>query len=640
MVLFAGISTDKKAVDFRMGSSEGNGNIAELNRLEKDLLERKEKIKELDEPDETLSVLSGQLGAELGKLKKGKADKQALERAKELLSMVDDRLGEKGSPIKELQRRMKEKKEPMPEPEVDSGINELNAPETGLEEGEELDSDVKIVPDIDAFEESGGGEMEGQKRAMEKAGESVFGRGEGVEEGYVSPEELGKKEEKKEPKREETKEEKTGPKPTPEKKEPKPEKKPKKAEKPAEKEKPRPPKAGVAKTSSVDEKRATGLYESSIEQLLKAQLDNGAIIPCNANKQYVHIFPRDHGFAALALLGAGKHEEAKKALEFALKHQDKKEGNFPQRWDEAGSNTGYRGIPPDGTAMVLFAFAKYVLEKNNIDFAEKNWDKIEKAVDYLNSCLISDKNLVFSPSSIHEFPPDEKGYEIWTNALCCATFRELSKVAEKIRVEYEPLGKENLLKDSLMDYMWNSRSNSFVKTIKVKESSSVVTGPDASALALSFFDVFPPSDKRLAQTAKLVDEKLWHREYGGISRYAREEGRETGGFGASPFFTLLLADHFTKAGDKAKAEKYISWAINMSYDGLLPEHFATKDDFEGYVSDFSDAGLLNRDAMKLINKTRAHEDFKNGVAHITEPYTMAHAAFILVWNNFTEKFGK
>lgn len=643
MGFFLGFAdSEEKLPPFSAGKVSANGkpegNIIELNRLERELLERREKIKALDEPDETLSVLAGQLEGELSKLKKGKASEGALERAKELLSLIDDKLEEKNSPIKELQRKVKKKPAVMDSSEAVEKSSEeskpggqeesASLPATGSDEalasGAEppvVDDDLGGIKPVEREIEEGGIEMEEQsiskkeeeiKSEMESKLKEVESNepetGEVVE-GYFEPGSPEKKDST-EPAKEEQ-----------------PSKEPPEVKEPS---KPEPMNAGSAEE----------LFNSSVEVLLKAQLETGAIVPCGTEKAYLHVYPRDHAFCALALLKAGKDEQAKKALEFALSHQDKKNGNFPQRWDESGSNTGHKPPQPDATAMVLYAFSQYVLEKNNVDFAERNWDKIEKAIDFIIDSMVSDKNLVFTDSSIHEFPPMERGYEIWTNALCCAVFRELSKVAEKIKVEYEPLAKENVLKDSLLEYMWNSRKNTFVKTIKIKESSSVVIGPDASALALSFFDVFPASDKRVKSTVKLIDEKLWHKGYGGISKNLAFMEVERGGFGASPFFTLLLADYYTKAGDKEKAEKYINWAANMAFNGLLPEHFATKEDFEGFVSDASDAGLLNRELMKMINSTRSHPDFKNGVAHISEPFSLAHAAFIIAWKNYEKKFLK
>lgn len=623
LMVFIGLTEEEGAPKFfgmnraQKPKKKPENNIIELNKLEKDFLKRKEQAKTLEEADEALVVLINQLDSELGKLKKGKADESALQRARELLSMIDERLEEKTSPIKELQRKIKKTamEEIKPNVELKEEGNkmveedELKKQEMSIKKAMEakLREEEQKRKEEEAFGEAVEGEDFFESEVPEKKTEAPV-----VEEGYFEPAE---------PEEESFAEE---------------------AEKPAEtlEEEKRKAKPKQEKQQAIDIERAESLYKSSVEQLLKAQLDNGAIVPSSSEKNYLYAYPRDHAFSTIALVKAGKFDEAKKALEFALKHQNRKTGCFPQRWDEAGNDAGYKPAQPDATALVLYAFAQYVLKKNNVDFAEKNWDRIEKAIDFLNDKLVSDKNLVFTPSSVHEFPPIEQGYEIWANAVCCAAFRELSKVGEKIKVEYEPLAKENVLKDSLVEYMWNSRLNNFIKAIKIKESSSVVVGPDASVLALPFFEVFSPKDKRIKQTVKLVDEKLWHKSFGGISKFTRVEGIERGGFGASPFFTLLLADYYIKAGDRAKAEKYLNWTINISFKGLLPEHVSTKEDFEAYVSDFSDAGLLNKQLMKLINNARAHKEFKNGVAHITEPFSMAHAAFVIAWNDYKEKFLK
>lgn len=609
------VESNEKTPDFSMGKAvessasdtESSNNIIELNKLEKELAEKKKQIRKLKEPDETLSVLVNQLESELGKLKKGKADQEALDKGKELLSMINDRLEEKGSPIKELQRKVKKPAQKQ-ESKERKGVEKMKKDKIKKEEEKireamqsKLDEQKQKQREEEVFEE-----VEEDLFEEELPTKTPRNQSEEVEEGYFEP---GEKKEKETPKKE---------------------------KKPQKKKPPKKPKPSGKTEMDID--KAEALYKASVNQILKAQLDNGAIVSSTAEKSYLHIFPRNHGFCTLALIKAEKFDNAKKAIEFALKHQNSKNGSFPQRWDEAGNSTGYKPVESDATAMVLFAFAKYVLEKNNVDFAEKNWDKIEKAVDFLVGRISSEKNLVSSPASVHQFPSIEKGYEIWTNALCCAAFRELSKVAEKIKVDYEPLFQENKLKDSLLEYMWNSRLKGFVKSIKIREANSVVLETDASALALSFFDVFPPKDKRLNQTIESVDKKLWFKPFGGISRFERVEGREIGGFGASPFFTLLLADYYTDTEQREKAEKYLSWTINTSFDGLLPEHISTKEDFEGFVSDFSDAGLLNRKIMKLINKTRSHPEFEKGIAHIQEPQSIAHAAFIIAWNNYKQKF--
>ncbi|MCX6802405.1 MAG: hypothetical protein NT067_04830 [Candidatus Diapherotrites archaeon] len=619
---------------------EGSNPDSEWEKLEQTLLRRKDQANSMDEPDGALIALINQLDSELKEKKQGKADEKALERSKDTLAMIDERLHGTDWPVRELQNKVRkaaagESREAMPAARKAPEETKMAANFDVKKEEEKIRKAMEAklreagqAQKEDMFEEAEPEDLEAGGSAEPAQGKAAV-----VEDDLFEPEESRSgapepldeaAEESFEEEFEETE-------------------KPAKAEKKAAEQPSKKEKKEVSRDSfkgTVDLEKAEFLYKASVNQLLKAQLENGAIIPTSSEKSYLHIYPRDLAFCTLALVKAERFDEAQKALDFALRHQDRKTGCFPQRWDEAGNNNGYKPVQPDATALVLYAFAEYVLEKNNVDFAEVNWDRIEKAIDFLNSKIVSDKNLVFAPSSVHEFPPMEEGYEIWANAVCCAAFRELSKVAEKIKAEYLPLSKENALKDSMLQYLWNSRKQCFVKTIRLSESSSVMLWPDASVLALSFFDVFAPNDKKIVSTIKLLDEKLWHKSFGGISKFGPVEGVEKGGFGASPFFSLLLADYYIKAGDREKAEKFLNWVISVGQAGSLPEHVSTKEDFEAFVLDFGDAGLLNRNTMKQINSVRESGDFKNGIARITDPFSMAHAAFILVWKNYKEKFMK
>ncbi|MEM0360388.1 MAG: hypothetical protein QXK06_03600 [Candidatus Diapherotrites archaeon] len=610
---------------------------AEWNKIEQALLRRKEQANSMEEPDSALISLINQLDSEIKSKRQGTASEQSLQHSKELLEMIDERLHGTAWPVKELQKKLK--KPALSEMEEIVPVAEKKPEETKMGSSFDVKKEEESIraameAKLKAAEQEQA--KQSSKTAIEQPSniETHKSNASIVEDDLFEPEEPPKDapEPLDEAETEVFEEEFEEVEEKPEEK-PKPEKKEKREEKP-KKETLRDFKG------KIDVEKAEFLYKASVNQLLKAQLENGAIIPTTSEKSYLNVYPRDLAFCALALVKAERFDEAKKALEFAFKYQDRKTGSFPQRWDEAGNNTGYKPVQPDAAALVLYAFAEYVLDKNNTDFAEMNWDRIEKTVDFLNSKIVSEKDLVFAPSSIHEFPPMEQGYEIWANATCCAAFKNLSRVAEKIRVDYAPLSKENVLKDAILQYMWNSRKQCFVKAIRIGESSSVMLWPDASPLALSFFDVFPTNDKKMASTVKLIEEKLWHKSFGGISKFGFVEGIEKGGFGASPFFTLLLSDYFIKTGDREKAEKFLGWVISIGQSGSLPEHIATKEDFEAFASDFSDAGLLNRNTMKQINAARESQEFKQGVARITEPFSMAHAAFIIVWKNYKEKFLK
>ena len=387
-----------------------------------------------------------------------------------------------------------------------------------------------------------------------------------------------------------------------------------------------------------DSSRAEELFNNSIELIVNSMLDSGAI-PKVANIKVHYIYPRDHLLATLGLIYAGRFEEAKKAIEFAFKGQNRHTGALPQRWDVHGNDASYRKVECDCTALLLYVFAEYIEKSSDYAFAEHYWEKAEKAVDFINSKLIPGKNLVLTPNSVHDYAPIDYGYEIWCNSLCVASFSKLNRIAEKLRVRYEPLDNENLIKEAIITYMWNSRLQTFVKTIKVEDAKAIIIGPDASTLALSFFRVFPLDDERIKGTVIFVEENLKYEALGGIRDYAEHYGREWTGVGANPLFTAMLADYYIGISEREKAEQYIKWLCSAAFENKLPKYIASKQDFEALVSDLNDAGLLDRETLALIESTRKHEDYANGYAHIMEPYLPAHGIFAVAWSRYKEKFG-
>ncbi len=388
----------------------------------------------------------------------------------------------------------------------------------------------------------------------------------------------------------------------------------------------------------IDKKKAEKIYRKSTEVLKKVQLKNGGCIATPEGERYPYVYPRDHSICILAFLSAGMHKEAKKALDFMLKGQ-LDNGAFPQRYDTKGNDASYKPIQIDGTGLIIYAFTEYVKITDDKKFLDEHWSAIQKAVNYIKQNLIEGSNLIYTPNSIHEFPPMEDGLEIWANCVCCAALKdlcELSKKHKKNNNDWVQLA--NKIQAGIEKYLWNSRVNSFVKIIRIKESSSVDIDIDASQLALCDFGIIPDNDKRMRSTVKRMEKELINKELGGLCRYHKYEGRNNGGWGPWPHFTLMLCRHFIRLKDRKKADKYLNWVMKISHKDILPEHIATVKEFEEYVKDFEEAGLLRKDRLIMIDNTRKHPLFKKGIAYITIPLAWPHAEFIRTWNLYKSFF--
>jgi GH15 family glucan-1,4-alpha-glucosidase len=390
----------------------------------------------------------------------------------------------------------------------------------------------------------------------------------------------------------------------------------------------------------INKKKAEDIYQKSIEVLKKVQLRNGGCLASPRGERYPYVYPRDHSMCILGFLSAGMTKEAKKALNFVFRGQ-LDNGAFPQRYDSKGKDASYKPIQVDGTGLIIYSLAEYYKKTNDENFILGNWTKIKNALNYIAKNLYGEKDLIYTPNSVHEFPPTENGLEIWANAICCGAIKELDVITHKLKKSCGNWCElSNRVKLGILRYMWNSRIQSFVKTIRIKESSSVITDVDISPCALPDFGVLSDKDEKVRHTVRRIEKYLWDKELGGICRYQKFEGRNNGGYGPWPHFTLMLCRHFIRLRNRKKADKYLNWVLKISYKGLLPEHISTVAEFEEYVIDYTEAGLLRKDRMVMIENSRKHPMFRKGIAYITTPLAWPHAEFIRTWDLYKVVFYK
>ncbi len=392
----------------------------------------------------------------------------------------------------------------------------------------------------------------------------------------------------------------------------------------------------------IDKEKAERIYRKSIEVLKQVQLPNGGCFATPVGERYPYVYPRDHSIITLGFLSAGLYERAKKALNFILKCDScaKSSGAFPQRLDRHGRDASYKPVQIDGTALVIYSLAKYVDLTHDTDIVTENWERIKKAAAYIIRHIDKEKGLVYTPNSIHEFPPTEEGLEIWANCACYAALRSIGEMSKKLKINHYRMFMRNAkkIRKGILKYLWNNREKIFIKNIRVRESSSVLLDSDASEYGIAEFGVLKDSDKRVISTVKRIEKDLWHKKLGGICRYPKYRGRNNGGWGPWPHFTLMICKHFIKLKDRKNADRYLQWVLDISYNDLLPEHIAEVKEFEEFVSDFKEAGILRPDRLVMIRNARRNPMFKKGIAYITTPLAWPHAEFIRTWNLYKEVF--
>lgn len=401
----------------------------------------------------------------------------------------------------------------------------------------------------------------------------------------------------------------------------------------------------------IDNKKASKVYDRSIEVLKEVQLKNGGCLATPKGKRYPYVYPRDHSLIILGFLSAGLYENAKKGLEFILATQTES-GNFPQRVDMEGCDASYKPVQIDGTGLVLYALHEYLSTAGDKDFVKEKFEYIKNAVKYIIKNSYDNINgdyerikhhpktpLIYTPNSVHEYPPTEAGLEIWANSACCSALSRAYEISRFLGKEQRSWKQEAAkVKNGILKFMWNNRKKTFVKTIRIREANSVLVDPDISKYAIADFGILKDTDEKVITTVKDIESNLWNNDLGGICRYPKYEGRNNGGWGPWFNYTLMLLRHFIRTKNLKKSDKYMSWILDYSYENLLPEHISTVEEFEEYVGDFSDAGLMREDRMIMIENTRKHPMFSKGIAYITLPLAWSHAEFIRTFNLYKKEF--
>ena len=401
---------------------------------------------------------------------------------------------------------------------------------------------------------------------------------------------------------------------------------------------------------------ALKLYENSLKILKENQHENGGFYASPPGTRYPFIYPRDHGVDILGAVAGGLMEEAKKALNFILKAQ-KPSGEFSQRYDVDGNDASYKDLQIDGNGLVLFALGKYFKatggaffkEMADKEFVYEHWETIVKAVDFILRNKNEEVDLVHTINSIHEYPAYEHGFEIYANCACCAGIFAAVKMGEALGKDVSEWQVEaEKIKEAILTRMYSPRRRSFIKCIRVKEKSSNPIGYDAFASSVidvdaveyspAYFELIDESDIKNISTVKRIHDHLWDKEIGGLNRYPEMWDRNNGGYGPWCHFTCQLANHYTANDNQDMAEMYLGWVVEMAHNYQLPEHISTIERFEMWLEDYSNAKILRDSKLTMIENTRNHPKWKDGLAYVTIPLIWPHAEYIRAYINYTDKF--
>ncbi|MBN2015178.1 MAG: hypothetical protein JW778_08360 [Candidatus Altiarchaeota archaeon] len=389
--------------------------------------------------------------------------------------------------------------------------------------------------------------------------------------------------------------------------------------------------------TKAEKKGLKRIYKTSLEVIDSVTLKNGALMASPPGTRYPYMYPRDTALILLALLEEGRLNDVKRILSFLMTAQ-KETGEWAQRYDVSGNPASYRPPQVDCNGLVLYAMRKYYDSTEDKRFLEKHWRSITLGVEFIKEHYLPENRLLFSLNSIHEWPPMEAGFDIWTNVTCYAGLRGSYKMAQVLGKLDEAERMRNLARD-----LWIGISKKLIKDhrfIKVS-GHSIITDPDVSEMAPYITRSIGVDDTIMRNTVDKIMKVLWDTELTGINRYVEkygEPGRNNGGYGPYSMYTAWVAQYYLDVREYDKAKECIKWFLRYSKDGLIPEHVSTRERFDRWRRQAKEVGRYREhgrkeEAEKVMNTP---EYKRKGLVYWVLPLTWGHAEYIRMYSKLEE----
>lgn len=149
-------------------------------------------------------------------------------------------------------------------------------------------------------------------------------------------------------------------------------------------------------------------------------------------------FGRDSFWSLFALDSEGDFATAKKALEFVAQFQ-RQDGKIPHEISQGASYVNwfkdypYGYASADATPLYVIAANDYVTASGDVEFARANWDKLQKAHDFLRSTYDANgfpKNFGIGHGWVEGGPLLPVKTELYQSGLAVESLRALSNLAK------------------------------------------------------------------------------------------------------------------------------------------------------------------------------------------------------------------
>ncbi|AET33337.1 glycoside hydrolase family 15 protein [Pyrobaculum ferrireducens] len=322
-----------------------------------------------------------------------------------------------------------------------------------------------------------------------------------------------------------------------------------------------------------------GVVASLDSDILKFNLDT-----------YAYVWPRDASIVAMALDEYGFHAVTRRSFEFMLRHVgpegylfqkynvDGTWGSTWHPWTAAGKNS--LNIQEDETAIFIYALWRHIEKVKDFDLLKKAYPAIKAAADFMANFRDRELGLPLQSFDLWE---ERLGVHLYTTAAVYAALKAAGKLAMMLGEEEDAstwLAAAHTVKEAVSRYMFDEKLGRFVRSIKIEDGKVVEVDRvvDASMIGVALFEMFEPSDPRVVNTVKTIEERLWVPKVGGLARYEGDiYQRVPGDYSQIPgnpwiITTLWLAEYYAMLGNIAKATSLVKWVEAVSPPNyLLPE---------------------------------------------------------------------
>ena len=349
---------------------------------------------------------------------------------------------------------------------------------------------------------------------------------------------------------------------------------------------------------------AADLYRRSV-LTARTHVDNrGAIIASTdfditkfARDTYAYAWPRDGALVANALDRAGHEDTTREFFTFCQQclveegfflHKYTPYGQPGSSWLPWVDSHGQRTLPvqEDETGLVLWSLWQHYRLHRNLDFVVDLYTAlVVPAADWMVS-YIDERNGLPLPSwdlweerwGVHAFTVGA----VWGGLDAARNFADLFG-DHGAYARYRDAAER--LREGSDTHLYSAELGRFPRRITVEDDESITvdTVIDSAIHGLWRFGMYPPDDKRIADTMRAIADQLSNRaSAGGVARYTDDYyfrvENDTRLVPGNPWFmcTLWLAQWYIataqSVADLEPARRFIDWAVaHQLPGGLLSE---------------------------------------------------------------------